>query len=147
VKIKVGVTIAAPPTDVWRVIEPIERHVEWMKDAVSITFTSTMHRGVGTRFDCLTRVGPFHTNDQLTVTEWEPGRTLGIEHRGVVKGSGRFTLSRRPRNRTRFTWTEELTFPWWMGGAVGALAAKPVLRAVWKRNLRRLQHLIELGIQ
>ena len=145
-KIKVGVTIAAPPTDVWRVIEPIERHVEWMKDAVSITFTSTMHRGVGTRFDCLTRVGPFHTNDQLTVTEWEPGRTLGIEHRGRVKGSGRFTLSRRPRNRTRFTWTEELTFPWWMGGAVGALAAKPVLRAVWKRNLLRLQHLIELGV-
>jgi len=146
VKIKVGITIAASPTDVWRVIEPIERHVDWMKDAVSITFTSTMHRGVGTRFDCLTRVGPFHTNDQLTVTEWEPGRTLGIEHRGVVKGSGRFTLARRPRGRTRFTWTEELTFPWWMGGAVGALAAKPVLRTVWKRNLRRLQHIIELGV-
>jgi hypothetical protein len=63
-----------------------------------------------------------------------------------VKGTGRFTLARRPRNRTRFTWAEELTFPWWMGGAVGALAAKPALRAVWKRNLRRLQHLIELGV-
>ena len=145
-KIKVGVTIAAPPTDVWRVIESVERQVDWMKDAVSITFTSPMQRGVGTRFDCLTRVGPFHTNDQLTVTEWEPGRTMGIEHRGVVKGAGRFTLARRPRNRTRFTWTEELTFPWWMGGAVGALAAKPLLRAVWKRNLRRLQHVIELGV-
>jgi hypothetical protein len=63
-----------------------------------------------------------------------------------VKGTGRFTLAKRPRGKTRFTWTEELTFPWWMGGPVGALAAKPVLRAVWKRNLRRLQYLIELGV-
>jgi hypothetical protein len=146
VRIKVGITIAASPTDVWRVIEPIERHVDWMKDAVTITFTSTMHRGVGARFECLTRVGPFHTNDHFTITEWEPGRVMGIEHQGAVKGTGRFTLARRPRGRTRFTWTEALTFPLWMGGPVGALAAKPILRAVWKRNLRRLQHIIELGV-
>ena len=48
VRIKVGVTIDASPSEVWRVIEPIERHVDWMDDAESITFTSTMHRGVGT---------------------------------------------------------------------------------------------------
>jgi len=146
VRIKVGISILATPSEVWRVIEPIERHVDWMADAESITFTSTMHRGVGTRFDCVTRVGPFHTKDALTITEWEPGRVMGIEHVGAVKGTGRFTLAKRPRGKTRFTWTEELTFPWWMGGAVGALAAKPVLRAVWKRNLRRLQHMIELGV-
>ena len=29
---------------------------------------------------------------------------MGIEHRGVVTGRGRFTLRRRPRGRTRFTW-------------------------------------------
>ena len=74
-------------------IEPIERHVDWMADAESITFTSTTQRGVGTRFDCLTRVGPFRTTDRMTVTEWEPGRAMGIEHRGVVTGRGRFTLA------------------------------------------------------
>ena len=78
---------ARPPT-VWRVIEPIERHVDWMADAESITFTSTTRRGVGTRFDCLTRIGPLHTTDRMTVTEWEPGRAMGIEHRGVVTGRG-----------------------------------------------------------
>ena len=50
---------------------------------------------------------------------------MGIEHRGVVTGRGRFTLAPAPAARTRFTWTEALTFPWWMGGPVGALAAKP----------------------
>ena len=62
-------TIAAPPADVWQVIEPIERHVDWMTDAESITFTSAARRGVGTRFDCLTKVGPFRTTDRMRVTE------------------------------------------------------------------------------
>jgi hypothetical protein len=61
----------------------------------------------------------------------------------VVAGVGRFALRRRGRNRTRFTWTERLVFPWWMGGPVGAIAAKPVLRAVWRRNLRRLKREVE----
>jgi hypothetical protein len=143
VKIKVGVTIDASPQAVWRVVEPIERHVEWMADAESITFTSTSTRGVGTSFDCVTRVGPLHTTDRMTITEWEPERAMGIEHHGVVTGRGRFTLSPRLRRRTRFTWTETLTFPWWMGGAAGALAAKPVLRAIWRRNLRALKRLAE----
>jgi len=83
--------------------------------------------------------------DRMTVTEWAPGRAMGIEHRGAVTGRGRFTLRRRPRGRTRFTWTERLEFPWWMGGPVGVLAARPVLRAVWRRNLRRLKRLVETG--
>ena len=41
VKIKVGVVIDAPPEVVWRTVEQIERHVDWMADAVSITFTGT----------------------------------------------------------------------------------------------------------
>ena len=144
-KLTVGITIDAPPPDVWRVVEPIEHHVDWMADAVSITFTSTIRRGVGTQFDCLTRLGPLHTTDRMGVTEWVPGEVMGIEHRGVVTGSGRFTLEPAEPAGTRFTWTEELTFPWWMGGAAGAIAAKPVLRAVWQRNLRHLKRLVERG--
>jgi len=143
VRIKVGITIDAPPEVVWRAVESIERHVDWMSDAVSITFAGSSTRGVGTRFDCVTRIGPLRTTDRMTITEWAPGRAMGIEHHGAVTGRGVFTLARRWRNRTRFRWTEELTFPWWMGGPVGALAAKPILRAVWRRNLRTLKGLIE----
>ncbi len=141
--IRVGVTIDAPPGGVWRVVEPIERHVDWMADAESITFTSARTRGVGTTFDCLTKVGPFRIVDKMEVTEWEPERVMGIEHRGLVTGRGRFTLAPLPHGRTRFIWHERLTFPWWMGGRVGAVAAKPVLGAIWRRNLRRLQTLVE----
>ena len=142
-KIRVGIVIDAPPADIWRVIEPIENHVDWMADAESIRFTGTQTRGAGTTFDCITKVGPIRLTDKMTVIEWEPPRMMGIEHRGVVTGRGRFTLRRRRRGRTQFTWVERLTFPWWMGAAVGAFAAKPVLRAIWRRNLRRLKTIVE----
>jgi uncharacterized protein YndB with AHSA1/START domain len=143
VRIKVGITIDAPPRAVWDVVEPVERHVDWMHDAVSITFTGSRRRGVGTTFDCLTRVGPFRTVDSMTITEWIPGAVMGIEHTGAVSGRGRFVLRARGRGRTRFTWTERLRFPWWMGGPLGALAAKPVLRRIWHRNLGALKQLVE----
>lgn len=144
-KIRVGVTIETPPGDLWQVIAPIEHHVDWMVDAESIRFLDAQTRGVGTTFDCVTKVGPIRLTDRMTVTEWEPGRSMGIEHRGAVTGRGRFTLRRRHGGQTKFTWTERLTFPWWMGGPVGALAAKPVLRAIWRRNLRRLKAIVEAG--
>ncbi len=144
-RVRVGITIAAAPATVWQTIEPIERHVDWMADAESIRFTSHRTRGTGTAFDCVTRIGPFRLVDRMVVTEWEPPRAMGIEHRGVVAGRGRFTLRRTVRNHTRFRWTERLRFPWWLGGPVGALAAWPVLRLVWRRNLRRLKSLVETG--
>jgi hypothetical protein len=141
--IQVAVTIDAQPEVVWHTIEPVERHVDWMADAVSITFTGPTTRGAGTSFDCLTRVGPFRTMDHMVITEWEPARTMGIEHRGVVRGEGRFTLQPDGDNRTRFTWRQRLQLPAWMGGRVGEVVAKPVLTKVWRRNLARLKTLVE----
>ena len=88
VAIHICITIAAPPEEVWRAVERIETHTEWMLDAESITFRSEQHAGVGAAFDCVTRVGPLHTTDHFVVTRWEPGCAMGIEHRGAVTGDG-----------------------------------------------------------
>src|SRR5581483_9518754 len=141
--IRVAVTIAAPPRALWDELERIEDHVHWMVDARAIEFTGPQRRGVGTEFDCVTRIGPFTTTDRMTVTEWSPGHALGIEHRGIVHGRGRFVLHRRRRGRTKFVWEERLRFPWWMGGRPGVIVASPVLRAVFRRDLRRLQQRVE----
>jgi hypothetical protein len=139
VRIRVCTTIAASPADVWAEVEHIERHPEWMADAVRVQFVGSRRAGVGTEFESLTRVGPLRANDVAIVTEWEPRRVMGIVHRGVVTGTGRFTLRRRRGNRTRFCWEEQLRFPWWMGGVVGERLAKPVLKRIWRANLHRLR--------
>jgi uncharacterized protein YndB with AHSA1/START domain len=143
VRVRVCTTIDAPPSRVWEIVEVIEHHTEWMTDAARITFVTSSTRGVGTEFDCLTRVGPLRLNDRMAVIEWEPGRSIGIEHRGVVTGAGRFSLARRRHGRTRFCWHERLRFPWWMGGPLGERVAKPVLRKLWRANLTRLKHIAE----
>ncbi|MFM7253951.1 MAG: SRPBCC family protein [Ilumatobacteraceae bacterium] len=144
-RIVVGIEIDATPTQVWAVVEPVERHVDWMHDAVAIRFTGEQTRGVGTTFLCDTKVGPITLVDRMEITEWEPAQTMGVRHTGIVTGTGRFTLEAIDLGRrTRFTWDETLVFPWWMGGPLGALVGgRVVLRAIWKRNLRLLRTLVE----
>jgi hypothetical protein len=127
-RIAVGLDVDAPPNAVWEQLASIERHVEWMADAVAIEFRSEQTRDVGTTFDC---------------TEWVPGEAMGVAHTGVVSGTGRFTLVPLAGERTRVVWEEDLRFPWWLGGPLGELAGGwLVLRPIWRRNLRRLAALV-----
>jgi hypothetical protein len=152
-RIRVSTVIDAPPATVWDVIEDISSHELWMHDVTAIRFTSRRTSGVGTTFDCETRLGPFSLTDRMEVTSWRPRRRMGVRHVGVVTGSGTFTLkpvrARRGeaggrRGRTRFTWKERLHFPWWMGGPIGGLLGARVLHLVWRRNLRSLAKLVEV---
>ncbi|MFM7685235.1 MAG: SRPBCC family protein [Actinomycetota bacterium] len=143
--IVVSVEIDATPERVWQVVEPVEHHVDWMHDAVAIRFTTEQTRGTGTEFLCDTKVGPFKLVDRMEITEWEAGRVMGVRHTGLVTGSGRFTLEPIDLGRrTRFTWAEDLVFPWWMGGPIGAwVGGKIALGPIWRRNLRNLKRLVE----
>ena len=143
-KVQARVQIDASPEEVWEVIEDLAGHVDWMTDAVAIRFTSRRRSGVGTTFECDTRIGPFRLTDRMEVTAWQPPRSMGVTHTGLVTGAGRFTLRRR-RGGTRFEWKERLRFPWTMGGPLGALVAKPLLRMVWRRNVRSLKAKVEGG--
>lgn len=141
-RIRVERTIARPPAEVWRHLADVADHVHWMADAAAIRFTSDRHEGVGAAFECETRVGPLRTVDRMVVTEWEPGRAMGVDHRGLVTGTGRFSLEAAGPS-TRLTWEEDLRFPWWLGGPVASVAARPVLRRLWSGNLRRLAGRVE----
>ncbi|NDH92323.1 MAG: SRPBCC family protein [Actinobacteria bacterium] len=142
--IRISTVIKAPISRVWQVVEPVERHVDWMADAESIEFIGDQRRGVGTAFLCVTKVGPIRLTDKMRITEWQVERAMGVEHVGVVTGRGVFTLHSIDGNTTEFTWEEQLQFPWWLGGPLGALiGGQLVLRGIWKRNLRRLAALCE----
>ncbi|MEO5974884.1 MAG: SRPBCC family protein [Ilumatobacteraceae bacterium] len=144
-KIEVFIELNARPSVVWTAIEPIEAHVEWMADAVAIRFETDQRRGVGTQFLCDTKVGPIRLTDRMEITEWVPQHAIGVRHTGVVSGTGRFTLTPiGDGQQTRFGWSEELTFPWWLGGFVGEfLGGRLVLKSIWRRNLRALKSIVE----
>jgi hypothetical protein len=136
-RIRVDATIDAPPSAVWHRLADISDHVSWMADAAAIRFRDDRRSGVGTTFECETRLGPLRTLDVMEVTEWRERELLGVRHSGLVTGTGRFLLRSTGRERTRLTWDEDLRFPWWLGGPIGGVLARPVLRAVWRGNLRR----------
>jgi Polyketide cyclase / dehydrase and lipid transport len=144
-QLSVAIEVSAPPEAVWKVVEPIENHVEWMHDAVAIRFQGDQQRGVGTRFMCDTKIGPIELVDRMEITEWVPGSAMGVRHVGIVTGAGRFTLTPIDfGRRTRFGWDESLLFPWFLGGRIGALVGgRLVLRPIWKRNLRALKKIVE----
>lgn len=145
-RIWIAKTIEAPKDVVWLELSSIDRHVIWMLDAVAIDFTTDQRRGVGTSFRCRTKVGPFRTTDQMTITSWIDGREIGVEHRGLVRGTGRFTLRGEMGRTCVLRWEERLTFPIWLGGPVTAMVAKPILKSIWIRNLDRLAELIRRGM-
>jgi hypothetical protein len=64
---------------------------------------------------------------------------MGIEHRGVVTGVGRFTLHALPGGLTELCWDEQLDYPWWMGGPAGERASRPIFTHLWRANLGRLR--------
>jgi uncharacterized protein YndB with AHSA1/START domain len=136
-RITIEQRITAPIQVVWDDIADIASHIEWMADAESIRFLTDQRSGAGTRLEVLTKVGPLTTTDVMEFTEWEPPHRMAIRHRGLVKGSGAFALQSEGET-TRFVWAETLTFPWYLGGAVTAFFAAPVLKLIWKRNLKRL---------
>jgi carbon monoxide dehydrogenase subunit G len=137
--IRVRRVIERPPAAVWDRLADIADHVTWMADAAAIRFTTERRQGVGTAFECETRVGPLRTLDRMEVTEWAPGEAIGVDHRGIVTGTGRFTLrASTDGQRTELTWDEDLRLPWYLGGLLTAALARPVLRRVWTANLRRL---------
>jgi uncharacterized protein YndB with AHSA1/START domain len=142
-RIRVQTTISAPPKAVWAAIADISTHVQWMDDAVAIRFTSKRRQGVGTTFDCDTKVGPFGLTDRMAITEWKPNKVMGVRHEGLVKGRGRFTLRRVRGGRTRFTWEERLVVPWRLGGPLAALPVAFALRRVWRENLAHLKAIVE----
>jgi hypothetical protein len=81
--------------------------------------------------------------DAVAITSWVPGKAMGVDHVGLVRGTGVFTLSRLGDRRTRFSWEEQLSFPWWLGGAVGEWVARPLLTHIWRGNLARLKGIVE----
>ena len=131
-EITVSTKIHAPPSQVWDIVKDIDDHVNWMKDAERIDFISDKRSGVGTKFDCATKVGPFRLKDRMEITEWIDEESMGVSHEGLVTGSGRFSLQETADNHTIFTWEETLDL---FGWGTFTTSGSRILSMIWKKTL------------
>ena len=142
-RISLDVLIEASPAQVWSELERVERHVEWMRDAVRIDFTTDQRNGIGTRFACLTKVGPIKLTDHMEIVRWTDQAVIGVHHVGLVRGEGELQLEAAFGGGTVVRWDESLEFPWWLGGHIGEVLGRPVLMRLWRSNLLRLKAIVE----
>ncbi|MFH2073155.1 MAG: SRPBCC family protein [Actinomycetota bacterium] len=136
--VTVSIDIPASRRRVWEDVVDLAGHVEWMADARSIEFATDARSGVGTVMEEKTRIGPFRTTDLMEVTAWQPGERIAVSHCGLFSGVGEFALADEG-DGTRFAWSEQITFPWYFLGDLGARMATPVFSRVWRRNLLALR--------
>ncbi|WP_298212578.1 hypothetical protein [Ferrimicrobium sp.] len=131
--------LSIPLTFAWRELASIDHHIDWMADAVRIDFETDRHTGVGTRFTCLTKVGPLRTNDLMEITRWDEGSAIGVRHKGLITGEGILELRKATDDSCLLSWSETLHFPAAIGGAFTEKLAQPVLTKIWRGNLRRFE--------
>lgn len=134
--IVISIDIPATTKRVWDALAAVETHSDWMTDAEAIVFLSEQKSGKGTRIRVRTRVGPLRVHDDMEFIDWEPPHRMVVRHIGRIGGSGEFLLSTIATG-TRFTWEESLRFPWYFGGPLALVLARPVLRRIFTANLER----------
>ena len=123
-----------------------------MADAESITFTSDQRTGVGTTFECTTKVGPLRTTDKMTVTVGRRSADRRVPTRGIVIGTGVFELAARDAASTRMSGPRTCDFRGILGGVVTAALAHArscgafgwAICAGLRADSERLKSLIEI---
>ena len=128
IAIEITTNVDASPTEVWDRLRDLAGHVAWMADAEAIRFDPDQTEG-GARPSTATPGSARSTRRPHGVTEWGPGRTMGVRHIGLVTGQRPVhARARRPAAARRPTWSERLRFPWWLGGPVGGRGRRPVMK-------------------
>ena len=139
--IKVSTVINAPLKTVWNEVSRLENHTNWMNDAEKIDFLSENNSGMGTEMKVLTKIGPIKLYDYMTVTNWVVEKSIAVDHIGIVTGKGEFKLEEIDENNTKFNWEETLKFPIYLGGVIGEFFGAPILKLIWRKNLKNLKEL------
>lgn len=137
-----GAFLRADPTRVWDVLADWERQASWMPDVAWIRVVGS-ERELGARLEVRTKVfGIPLATDQVRVTVWEPPRRLGIDHVGVVIGTGEWHLE-ATEDGTRFIWYESFRMPPPLLGDLALWLYSPFQRFMLRRSIRNLRRLVE----
>lgn len=143
-RVEEAVHIEADPQTVWSVLVDWENQPRWMHDARSVVVTSPHREGSGVVLRCRTNIAAgIVVNDDMTITDWEPDRVLGVRHLGPwFRGVGAFELT-PTEDGTHVQWWEEVEAPLGRVGEAAATALMPWVGRVFRRSLAQLKKVSE----
>jgi uncharacterized membrane protein len=138
------IVIDAPVERVWEVLSDVAGQPRWMTDMKAVRMESSGPLGVGARGEATVRMLGVAVSDPVTITAWDPPRRFAVRHEGRFSGEGVFELEPGADGTTTIVrWSETLVppvLPW-----LAAELLRPVFRAVFQADLRRLRALVETG--
>ncbi len=133
----------ATPAQVWATLVDWEQQTRWLH-AASVHVVGAPSGGLGTRVRRrVALAGGLAIASDLIVTEWAPGRRLGLRRdgRGLV-GIGAFELAATDLG-THLRWWEALAGPLGPLGDAGLALFAPLLERARRQALARLKALTE----
>ena len=136
-----------PPDVVWHLITDWEHQGDWMLEASDFVVVGTQREGIGVEAEATVTIGGISTRDRVRVVGWEPGHRLAIRHLGWVSGTGELFLTPLPEGGTYLFWREDLEPPLGLLGRIGLAAFRPLMKRIFRRDLRVLEGLVRAWVQ
>ena len=125
-RVQNSIEIAAPPQAIWPFLIEPEKVLQWCITFRKFEFTSDQRSGVGTPLYIEENAGAGLTKMQFEVTEWKENEKLALR---MVSGASykaydqHMSLEPTPLG-SRFTYMEELIFPYGIIGKLIGLIAQ-----------------------
>ena len=138
------IDLPRPAAEVWPHLVDWERLGEWMREASDFRVLGDRREGIGVEAEATVRIGGIRTRDRIRITRWEPPTILEMDHLGWVRGRGYMELNPSEAG-THLFWREELFPPLGRLGRIGLQMYLPLLRRVFRRDLRLLRDLVAGG--
>ncbi|HWP61984.1 MAG TPA: SRPBCC family protein [Candidatus Binatia bacterium] len=139
--LRTSIVVEAPPERVWAILADVEGQPTWMTDLRSVRIETPGPVGVGTRAVGTVRIAGITVQDPVEVTAFDAPARFAVEHLGLFRGHGVFTVEPLGDGAARVVWEEVLQAPlfpraWW-------LSARPILGRVFAADLGRLRAIAE----
>jgi len=142
-EIHLTIVIAAPRPAVWAYASDIARQPEWMHEMKRVEMLTPPPVAPGSRGRATVRIFGISTTDEVVITQYDPPSTFAIRHEGAFVGEGLLSFTSTAVDQTRIDWMEYLRPP--LFGHLGGFLQRPILTAIFRSDLRRLQRILESG--
>ena len=144
-RVQKAIEIAAPPQTIWPFFIEPEKVLQWCITFKKFEYTSNQRSDVGTPLYIEEQAGGGLTKMQFEVTEWKENEKLALR---MVSGANynsydqQLSLESIPIG-SRFTFREEIIFPFGVIGKLIGLIAQKMSTATVNKMLTKLKDLAE----